>query len=660
MRRALSRPTGRRRPSTTLPLLLFAGLMAGCGSDLPRQNLAGPGNDGTTTNANSVVVTPSSATIAIGQIIQMSATAYSSTGTVLTSTVTDFTWASSNPSVAQVGELGRVKGLAAGTVTISATYAGMTGKATITVSSSTTGTPASVTVTPSSSTIGVGTTVQLTATVKDASGNTLTGQTVTWSSSAPAIATVSSTGLVSGVAGGTATIKATDGTISGQASVTVTTTTSQGNVVVTPSTHFQTIGGWSAVAQAGQGDPTYPLYRSSLLAQAASDLGINRLRVEVHSGSENPTDYWTMLKQGKITQSQWQCLQYTVVNDDSDAFHINWAGFQFSELDSTMEQLVIPYRSQLASIGRKLWINLAYVAFGTGCNGGPSPHSNPQEYAEFVLAAFLHLQQKYGIVADSWDMINEPDNGTIFTDKPTLLGQALADTQTRLAAAGFHPQFVAPSTEIASNAPPYYDTAQAAAGTAGTIGVLSYHRYGSPPTPSTLAAIQQRAQSHGIQSSMNEHIGGNYDELLQDLTQAWVSDWQQFALAFPGTDDGSKYYAINTGTSPPTITMGDRTRYLRQFFHYVLAGAVRVAATTSLSGLTPVAFLNTSGKAVVVVAASAATTFTISGLPAGTYGVTYTTSSATGASAGTSQTITAGQLVKASIPAVGVVTIFKQ
>src|SRR3989441_1740364 len=53
----------------------------------------------------------------------------------------------------------------------------------------------SVTVSPAAPSVLVGATAQLTATPKDANGNPLTGRTVTWASSAPAVATVSSTGL---------------------------------------------------------------------------------------------------------------------------------------------------------------------------------------------------------------------------------------------------------------------------------------------------------------------------------------------------------------------------------------------------------------------------------------------------------------------------------
>jgi hypothetical protein len=56
--------------------------------------------------------------------------------------------------------------------------------------------------------IQIGGTVQLSATAKDAKGNTLTGKTVSWSTSSGAIATVSTNGLVTGVSAGTVSITA--------------------------------------------------------------------------------------------------------------------------------------------------------------------------------------------------------------------------------------------------------------------------------------------------------------------------------------------------------------------------------------------------------------------------------------------------------------------
>src|SRR5439155_26499730 len=79
----------------------------------------------------------------------------------------------------------------------------------------------SVTVSPAAPSVLVGAALQLTATPQDVNGNAITGRTLTWTSSAPAVATVSSTGLVTGMAAGAATITATCEGMSGKADATV-------------------------------------------------------------------------------------------------------------------------------------------------------------------------------------------------------------------------------------------------------------------------------------------------------------------------------------------------------------------------------------------------------------------------------------------------------
>lgn len=82
---------------------------------------------------------------------------------------------------------------------------------------------ASVTVSLAASQIFIGQTSQGTAVLRDAQSNVLTGRTVSWSSSNTAVATVgASTGLVTGVAAGSATITATSESKTGQADITVT------------------------------------------------------------------------------------------------------------------------------------------------------------------------------------------------------------------------------------------------------------------------------------------------------------------------------------------------------------------------------------------------------------------------------------------------------
>jgi len=82
---------------------------------------------------------------------------------------------------------------------------------------------ASVTVTSPATSVVRGQTVQYTATTRDASNNVLTGRTVTWSSDNTAIATVSATGVVTGVGVGSTTIRATSEGIQGTRAISVTT-----------------------------------------------------------------------------------------------------------------------------------------------------------------------------------------------------------------------------------------------------------------------------------------------------------------------------------------------------------------------------------------------------------------------------------------------------
>lgn len=83
---------------------------------------------------------------------------------------------------------------------------------------------ASVTIAPSSVTVAVGATQQLSATLRDASSNILSGRTVAWSSSDQSKATVSRAGLVTGVDAGSSFIIAASEGKRDSVQVTVTAT----------------------------------------------------------------------------------------------------------------------------------------------------------------------------------------------------------------------------------------------------------------------------------------------------------------------------------------------------------------------------------------------------------------------------------------------------
>ena len=92
---------------------------------------------------------------------------------------------------------------------------------------------ATVQVTPASDTLFVAAATQLTAIARDSSGTVVPGASITWSSSNTAIAVVSSTGQVTGVAAGIATITADAGLASDAASLTVQSA-GPGTVIVSP------------------------------------------------------------------------------------------------------------------------------------------------------------------------------------------------------------------------------------------------------------------------------------------------------------------------------------------------------------------------------------------------------------------------------------------
>src|SRR6266702_4035563 len=175
---------------------------------------------------DTVLVTAATASLTAGNTVQLSALMEDSAGNPLAGRAV--TWTSNSSGVASVSASGLVQGVTAGSATISATSGGKTGTAAITVQAVPV---ALVTVSPASVTVLVGQTVQLTATPKDAGGNPLAGRSVAWSSGNATVATVGTSGLVTGRAVGCATITATSGGKSGTAAIAVTTAPPPGSCV---------------------------------------------------------------------------------------------------------------------------------------------------------------------------------------------------------------------------------------------------------------------------------------------------------------------------------------------------------------------------------------------------------------------------------------------
>jgi uncharacterized protein YjdB len=177
---------------------------------------------------SAINVTLPNGTLEQGETVQATAVLFDKFGYPLTGRAV--TWSTSNQAVAQVTPLGLVTAVSPGIVTITAQSEGKFGSVSIQVIVSV----ASVTIAPSAPRdVRIGQLVQLTGTPRDKNGNPV-AQQLAWSTSNPAIATVSSTGLVTTLIaplGGTVAITAS----AGGKSATVQLTTYGWEVEVFPS-----------------------------------------------------------------------------------------------------------------------------------------------------------------------------------------------------------------------------------------------------------------------------------------------------------------------------------------------------------------------------------------------------------------------------------------
>ncbi len=424
---------------------------------------------------------------------------------------------------------------------------------------------------------------------------------------------------------------------------------------------YQTMSGWEAVAWAAQDSPAFPNYRDELFDRAVNEVGINRVRLEVRSGAEHDNDNWTDYQNGVIDYPTWRSRRYATVNDNADPDSINWGGFYFSELDDTVEKVVLPLKQRVEANGGDFLINLNYVAFtgqiGPGLN---YDHDDPDEYAEFVLATYLHLQSKYGLAPDMWEVLLEPDNVSQWDG--TLLGEAMVAAASKLQAHGFTPRFVAPSNTNMGNAITYFDAMILVPGALTFLEEFSYHRYGGV-SDANLQAIANRAVLHGLDTSMLEwwSSSNGYQTLHKDLEMGRNSAWEQGVLGGPGDPaTSSALYAVDdSDPANPVVHITNMTKFTRQYFRFIQPGAVRIGATSNNASLSPLAFVDLRGCSVVVVKAGAGATFNIHDLPAGIYGVQYTTASQYSVDAADIW-VGAGEMLTTSIPAAGVITAYSK
>ena len=158
---------------------------------------------------SSIALTPSAPMIQMGTSLSVSATATYTDSTTQELT-TDLVWTSTDSTVATVSKAGIINAIKVGNVTIVAAYPGSSASGSVKVVVND-GPLTQIRLSPATMQVPTGSTQQFAATGIFADQVSLDiGSTVTWSSSDPTVASISTSGLASGLKTGVVTITATD------------------------------------------------------------------------------------------------------------------------------------------------------------------------------------------------------------------------------------------------------------------------------------------------------------------------------------------------------------------------------------------------------------------------------------------------------------------
>jgi O-glycosyl hydrolase len=414
--------------------------------------------------------------------------------------------------------------------------------------------------------------------------------------------------------------------------------TRDANIQIDPNVRFQTMRGWEVTARLWEVDkalngfnPGWEQYGDEIFDRLVNEAGINRIRLGIPSGVENPVDNWGRFVDRRIDYKTFHSHLYEKINDNTDPATSDMGGFQFSVLDYQIEKFVLPIKKRIEANGENLFVNFCYMDFDWSPERGSLEHAlHPGEFAEFILVHFEHLRDKYGIVPDAFEVILEPDNTTYW--RGDTIARGLRAAVAALGEHGFSPEVIAPSTAHLEKAPEYIDAMLEFDGSPGPVDTLSYHRYGYTDKATRavraefLTAIRERAERLKLDTAMLEHVKGDIDELIEDLTLANASAWQQFGIATNHKDNGAYFYILDSETR--RIRPARRSFELAAVFRQVRMNAVRIQASSDSHLTDAVAFVNPDGRHVAIVRQRNPldTSVKITGLPAGRYTLEFTPS----------------------------------
>jgi O-glycosyl hydrolase len=402
----------------------------------------------------------------------------------------------------------------------------------------------------------------------------------------------------------------------------------QATVSVNQAVQYQTILGWGATASRLD----YPLAaRERILDVAVNEVGLTRLRFE---GSRR----------------QWEDVR----NDDGDPYHVTAAAFDATDIDQRVEEVILPFKKRVEARGDPFCMYLSPSFFDGGSSGSAPAWmlGSPAEYAEWALAFIEHLKSKYGLEPDFYSVCNEAGNNNAFG--PQIVADIIRELGPRMAQAGLKTRIEFPECVNAGASWRYIQSTQNDPELWKYVGVLSYHLYGDrTPRPQ----IRDFAAARGIPTAQTEFMGTTINDLYEDLTEGGVSYWEHYGMA--GSWGGNGTY-LQTSLDGNAISFYGQTWNFRQVMHYVRPGAARIGANSDNPDVRALAFLRDSQVTVVLLRTTPPwepRDVTITGLPAGRYGVSVASAGTPARELGAQVVDDSGRL-SVTVPSGGVMTVY--
>lgn len=368
-------------------------------------------------------------------------------------------------------------------------------------------------------------------------------------------------------------------------------------ITINPAKTYQTIDGWGN-GSGNLGQPFVNIYQLlgpeiadpvnyAIIDYLADDLGLTGTRI------------WEI---GARTDGQGL--------DAGDCDVIDWTRFHPGTYADVDGKYLKHFQDRVIAGGAtpSFYSSTIYSTYSTYFK--PWVINHPGERAQQIWANALYWRDHFGINLNYAVISNEPGfggnpyTGAIIADDIKALGP-------RLAAHGLKtkvqfPEGVDPASAWTMMIPLLFDPEAWS-----YVGRLSYHHYGTDdPFRSNMRDF---GSLRGIPTGQTEMDPASIGQLFADLDLGGVTYWE---MAFSGTNT----LACNPGQT--TFTPSRFYFPIRQVTHYVRPGAMRIEALSSDSGVRALAFLRDKRVTIVIMAFGRSDqAVTITGLPAGAYGV---------------------------------------